>query len=154
MSETIRHIIQDGCAGGGIPIHNVTAKVLVKVLEYCNKHTAAAVGPEAAAAAAGAAPNSKAGSSSNAFSGKVDDLASFDKAFIDMDMDTLFHLVNAANYLEVKALLDLACQKIADMIKDKTPEQIRQIFGITNDLSPEEEEEIRNENEWAFNQVQ
>ncbi|OEL23295.1 hypothetical protein BAE44_0015686 [Dichanthelium oligosanthes] len=51
-----------------------------------------------------------------------DDLASFDKAFIDIDKDTLYDLLLAANYLEVKPLLDLACQKVADMIRGKTPE--------------------------------
>ena len=44
----------------------------------------------------------------------------------------------------------LCCQKVADMIRGKTAEQIRQEFGIKNDFSPEEEEEIRKENQWAF----
>ena len=56
----------------------------------------------------------------------------------------------AANYLNVMGLLDLTCQTVADMIKGKTPEQIRAIFNIVNDFTPEEEEEIRRENAWAF----
>jgi S-phase kinase-associated protein 1 len=36
------------------------------------------------------------------------------------------------------------------MIKGKTSEEIRQTFNIANDFSPEEEEEIRKENQWAF----
>uniref|UniRef100_A0A7N2MZZ6 SKP1-like protein n=1 Tax=Quercus lobata TaxID=97700 RepID=A0A7N2MZZ6_QUELO len=50
----------------------------------------------------------------------------------------------AANILNVKGLLDLTCQTMADMIKGKTPEQIRAIFNIVNDFTPEEEEEIPN----------
>ena len=56
----------------------------------------------------------------------------------------------AANYLNVKGLLDLTCQTMADMIKGETPEQIRAIFNIVNDFTPEEEEEVRRENAWAF----
>jgi hypothetical protein len=33
----------------------------------------------------------------------------------------------------------------ADMIRGKTPEQIRQKFGIATDFTPEEEAEIRRE---------
>ena len=32
----------------------------------------------------------------------------------------------------------------------KTPEEIRRIFNIKNDFTPEEEEEVRRENQWAF----
>ena len=56
----------------------------------------------------------------------------------------------AANFLNIKGLLDLTCQTVADMIKGKTPEEIRKTFNIKNDFTPEEEEEIRRENQWAF----
>ncbi|KAA8532009.1 hypothetical protein F0562_006849 [Nyssa sinensis] len=58
--------------------------------------------------------------------------------------------VKAANYLNIKSLLDLTCQTVADMIKGKTPEEIRKTFNIKNDFTPEEEEEVRRENQWAF----
>ncbi|KAG6421552.1 hypothetical protein SASPL_118108 [Salvia splendens] len=32
-SQMIRHIIEDGCAGTSIPLPNVTAKILSKVIE-------------------------------------------------------------------------------------------------------------------------
>ncbi|CAG8775834.1 13366_t:CDS:2 [Racocetra fulgida] len=37
---------------------------------------------------------------------------------------------------------------VANMIKGKSPEEIRSTFNIVNDFSPEEEEAIRRENEW------
>ena len=61
-----------------------------------------------------------------------------------------FCFAQAANYLNIKNLLDLTCQTVADMIKGKTPEEIRKTFNIKNDFTPEEEEEVRRENQWAF----
>ena len=58
--------------------------------------------------------------------------------------------MQAANYLNIKSLLDLTCQTVAQMIKGKTPEEIRKTFNIKNDFTPEEEEEVRRENQWAF----
>ena len=63
-----------------------------------------------------------------------------------------FHCFNfqAANYLNIKGLLDLTCKTVAEMMKGKTPQEIRDIFHIKNDYTPEEEEEVRRENQWAF----
>ncbi|KAH7574884.1 hypothetical protein JRO89_XS02G0017400 [Xanthoceras sorbifolium] len=79
-----------------------------------------------------------------------DDLKAWDADFVKVDQNTLFDLILAANYLNIKSLLDLTCQTVADMIKCRTPEEIRKAFNIKNDFSPEEEEEVRRENQWAF----
>lgn len=55
----------------------------------------------------------------------------------------------AANYLDIKPLLDIGCKTVANMIKGKSPEEIRKTFNIQNDFTPEEEDQIRRENEWA-----
>lgn len=64
--------------------------------------------------------------------------------------DDLLALVVAANFLDCKTLLDDACQAVADRIKGKSPEQIRQIFGLENTYTPEEEIAVRRANSWAF----
>ncbi|CAN6219174.1 unnamed protein product [Urochloa humidicola] len=150
LSLTIRHMIEDGCTDGGVPLPNVSSKILAKVLEYCNKHApaeaAAGEGSSSSDAAAG-----EAGSSSSAAVASNEELKVFDDAFVDVDsIATLFDIILAANYLDIKGLLDITCQKVADTIKDKQPEEIREIFQIKNDFTPEEEAEIRKENQWAF----
>ena len=39
--------------------------------------------------------------------------------------EVLFELILAANYLDIKSLLDLTCAKVASMIKGKNTEEIR-----------------------------
>ena len=68
---------------------------------------------------------------------------------LQVDQGTLFELILAANYLDIKGLLDVTCKTVANMIKGKTPEEIRKTFNIKNDFSPEEEEKVRRENEWC-----
>ncbi|XP_017702361.1 SKP1-like protein 1 [Phoenix dactylifera] len=138
-SQTIKHMIEDDCASNGIPLPNVTSKILSKVIEYCKKHV------DAAAAAA-----SKSAADDTSFKLADDDLKTWDAEFVKVDQATLFDLILAANYLNIKGLLDLTCQTVADMIKGKTPEEIRKTFNIKNDFTPEEEEEVRRENQWAF----
>ena len=40
-------------------------------------------------------------------------------------------------------LLDVTCKTVANMIKGKTPEEIRKTFNIKNDFTPSEEEQVR-----------
>ncbi|KAL5207271.1 hypothetical protein ABZP36_031706 [Zizania latifolia] len=121
LSEMVLHMIEDGCAYPAIPLPVVDGVTLAKVVEYCTKH---------------AAPSSGAAASER----ERLTLKAFDAEFIDdVDAVTLFDVMMAANYMNVKGLLDLAFQRAADMIKDTTPEVIRQMFGIKNDFTPEEE---------------
>lgn len=66
-----------------------------------------------------------------------------------VDQETLFHLTLAANYMDIRPLLDLCCARIASFIKDKSPEQIRTNLNIPNDFTPEEEAQVKAENKWA-----
>lgn len=69
--------------------------------------------------------------------------------YIEIDQNDVFNLIVAANYLDIVPLIDLCFAKIASFIKGKTVEQIREKLNIVNDLTPEEEAEIREENSWA-----
>ena len=74
----------------------------------------------------------------------------FDTEFVKVDHGMLFELILAARALKINPLLDLICQTVADMIRGKSPQEIRLLFNIENDLTPEEEEEMRRENQWAY----
>ncbi|KAJ5645595.1 hypothetical protein N7507_011606 [Penicillium longicatenatum] len=80
---------------------------------------------------------------------KTTDIDEWDQKFMQVDQEMLFEVILAANYLDIKALLDVGCKTVANMIKGKSPEEIRKTFNIQNDFTPEEEDQIRRENEWA-----
>jgi S-phase kinase-associated protein 1 len=131
-SQAVKNMIEDTGMDHPIPLPNVSSKILAKVIEYCKYHV----------------DNQKAGDDKPATS--EDEIKAWDLDFVKVDQATLFDLILAANYLNIKNLLDLTCQTVADMIKGKTPEEIRKTFNIKNDFTPEEEEEVRRENQWAF----
>nr|ODN90014.1 E3 ubiquitin ligase complex SCF subunit sconC [Cryptococcus depauperatus CBS 7841]ODN96152.1 E3 ubiquitin ligase complex SCF subunit sconC [Cryptococcus depauperatus CBS 7855] len=120
--------------GMPIPLPNVSSTVLTKILEWCDHHKN---DPLPAADASDADDSRR----------KTGDIPEWDARWMQVEM--LFEIILAANYLDIKPLLDVGCKTVANMIKGKTPEEIRKLFNITNDFTPEEEEQIRKENEWA-----
>ncbi|KAM3703501.1 hypothetical protein ACB098_04G099700 [Castanea mollissima] len=132
-SQTIKHMIEDDYSE--IPLPNVASNILTLVIEYCKKHVEAG-NPETSYCS----ENEK----------SDDPLAAWDAEFVKVDQNTLFDLIVAANYLNIKGLLDLTCKTVADMMRGKTIEEIRHVFHIKNDYTPEEEEAVRRENQWAF----
>jgi|JI6StandDraft_1071083.scaffolds.fasta_scaffold19227_2 S-phase kinase-associated protein 1 len=80
----------------------------------------------------------------------TDLVSAWDEQFISQGtQEEILELILASNYLDIKSLLELSCAKVATMIKGKSPEEIRETFGIINDFTPEEENQIREENKWA-----
>lgn len=72
----------------------------------------------------------------------------WDADYIEVEQELLFELIMAADALHMQSLLDLACAKVASMIKGKTTEEVRKQFNIVNDFTPEEEAQVREENRW------
>ncbi|PKA48000.1 SKP1-like protein 4 [Apostasia shenzhenica] len=127
-SEVLRSMIEEGIVSQAeIPIPNVTSSILSMIFLYCEKHLHHED------------PNEE-----------HRDLAVFDAEFLNVDESVLYHLLLGANYLEVKGLLELILEKLASMIRGKSVEEIREIFKIENDYTPEEEAEFRKEHQWAF----
>lgn len=108
-----------------------------------------------------------------------EDIQGWDKEFVDVDLATLFHMIlvsycciaivpqcnnglKAANFLDVKSMLDLTCKAVAHSIRGKNhiswttttgqwrvsgkkPDEIKAFFGIQGDFTPEEVEAVLKE---------
>ena len=65
----------------------------------------------------------------------------WDADFVDIEQEVLFELILAANYLDIKPLLELTCAKVASLIKGKTKQEIRETFNIIDNDEGENVEE-------------
>lgn len=57
--------------------------------------------------------------------------------------------MQAVNFLNFDKLLNLACKVVADEIRGKSAEQIRQHFNIKDDFTEDKKETIRKEHIWC-----
>ena len=128
QSEVIRQMVEDcdydDFDDEPIPLLNVNAAILRKVIEWATHHKDD--------------PPPKEDEENR--EKRTDDIEPFDRGFLKVDQGTLFELILAANYLDMKLLLDVLCKTVANMIKGKTPEEIRKTFNIKHDFKPEEEQ--------------
>ena len=78
-------------------------------------------------------------------SDKMEDLCTdkWDAEFINkFDDDVLLQLISAANYMDIRGLLDICCARVATYFKGKNMEKIMSEFAITEEFTPEMEENI------------
>ena len=134
LSVLIKSMIDDSGTEEDIPLPNVTKSILEKVMEFCQhvkEHPIADIEKPL----------------------KTDNLrdivADWYAEFVEVDQEILFEIILAANYLDIKPLLELSCAKVATMIKGKSVTDVRKLFNIENDFTPEEEAQILEENKWA-----
>ena len=112
MIEEDDTVVHEVGKDGVIPIPKVDSQTLKMVIDYWNKHL-----------------DEKANENKH---------KKWDVQFVNKDQSLLYDLLMAANYLDAEKLLKLICWKVAEMIKGKEPEEIRQIFNIKNDLNSKE----------------
>ncbi|KAH8253505.1 hypothetical protein KR032_005773, partial [Drosophila birchii] len=120
-SETIRTALEDlgdtdDC--GVFPLPNVNSTILKMVLHWATYHKDDPIVAE---------------DDEDPCAWRSDDLSQWDVEFLKVDQGTLFELILAANYLNIQGLLTAACKTVANMIKGKTPEEIRATFSIQNE---------------------
>ena len=137
-SNLVKGIIEDYPDDAEVPLTNVKSGVLKKVKEYLDHY------------ADGDIREIERPLISANYQECVDP---WDYEYINLDLDTVFEIILAANYMDIKPLLELASSKIASVIKGKSPEEIRKTFNIQNDFTPEEEAQIREENQWCMDNL-
>jgi S-phase kinase-associated protein 1 len=105
------------------------AKTLALVIQYCEYHK-----------------DSKPAALPQPLQKRIDDyLDSWDKNFIydylvikgdERKHEALLDVMAAAHYFDNGDLLNLCCAKVASMIQDKKPEEIRDLFNLPDDFTP------------------
>ena len=134
MSVLVKSMIDDSGTDEDIPLPNVKKATLEKVVTFCEHHKEEPL-----------QDIEKPLKTNN-----IRDVVSpWYGDFVDVKIEELYEIILAANYLDIKPLLEVTCAAVAAMMKGKSIEEIRELFNIENDFTPEEEEQIREENKWA-----
>ena len=110
MSELVKTMAERDKKESDIPLPNVKAEVLNKVIQYMKYH---------------ANKPAKVIEIPLESANMNEVVTQWDADFVDVDQELLFEVILAANYMDIKPLLHLTCDKVASMIEGKTPEQIR-----------------------------
>ncbi|KAJ4777759.1 SKP1-like protein [Rhynchospora pubera] len=151
QSNMVKLALEESRPDQCIPLGNVTGPILEKIAEYLRMQSEFASKkpqeivekdlPELKDDVAKAEADLKAWKK---------DVEAWEDQYINVDLNMLFDLILAANYMDIKGLLDLCLEKTASFIRGKTVTEMRETFGIENDLTPEEEEKIQAPYKWAY----
>ena len=129
-------MLEDAPDGEELPVPSVSAEIMNIVIEYLRHISEASY----------VKPNIERPVKSNNFTELV---PAWEASFVDKPYPVLWDMVSAGVFLDMKDFYELAAAKLASIIKGKTAEEIRALFGIVNDLTPEEIARIQEENKWA-----
>ncbi|PRP85976.1 S-phase kinase-associated protein 1 [Planoprotostelium fungivorum] len=136
MSQTINSMLEDsvGADQEAIPLPNVSSEVLKKVIDWCTHHENDPAPVEKV----------KKLNKKREYKAKNSTISDeWDKNFVNAELRVIVDILLAANYLDVKGLFELMCKHIANELKGKTPDQIRERFGIQDDLTEEDKAAMR-----------
>lgn len=135
-SSTIKDMLdnsQDAYDDEPIPLQNVSTNILKRIIQWAQYHR----------------NDQRDNIEDEQKDKRSDDICPWDVDFLKVDQGTLFELLLAANYLGIDGLLDSTCKTVANQIKGKCADDIRKTFNIQNDFTPEEEAEVKRENQWC-----
>ena len=132
MNKVLVLLSEDCPVDQGIPLTDMTIKTMEFIIVFCKEHldNPCTEDPK-----------------------KLDDWdLNFCASIYETSKVDLFNLYAASNYIDNSQLMDVCAKFLARQIKGKTAEEIRQEFSIKNDLTAEQEEEIRKKNDWCLDE--
>ncbi|RMX40460.1 hypothetical protein pdam_00009444, partial [Pocillopora damicornis] len=110
-----------------VPLPNVNAAILKKVIQWATHHKDDPPPPD----------------DDENKEKRTDDIDPWDQEFLKVDQGTLFELILAANYLDIKGLLDVTCKTVANMIKDGVYSQVaRNLSHVARNFSYEKKSSL------------
>merc|ERR1712156_571722 len=119
-----------------LPLPNIDSEVLRKVIDWCEEHKN---DPE---------PEKEEENKDGERKQKqIIKLEGWDEEFMstinyinEKGESILFDIIIAANYLHIQGLIDITTMEVARKMENKSPEEIRKLFNLENDLETNEEE--------------
>ncbi|KAF0928475.1 hypothetical protein E2562_004117 [Oryza meyeriana var. granulata] len=130
--------------------HQVPSKIFPMVKVYCTKHAKVDDKGNSTVSTNSGAASSSSGPAPNPAATEEEDLKNWDKEFVNVDQWTLYGLLLAAHFLNIDGLFDITCHKVANMLKGKNCQQMREILNIVSDFTKDDEKAIKAQNPWAF----
>ena len=128
--------------------HTIDSKAFGKVLEWCEHHIDTEF-PER-----NREPGSMKDDQSRIPKEKTTPITDYDNNFCkDLWTNGITEVIMAAYSLKVEAMVDMFCQYIANSIKGKTSDEMREILGVKNTMALAHQARLRDDSEiyggWA-----
>ena len=115
VSHTIKNMLESlGIEEGTediFPLPKVNAKTLKKVIQWATHHKDDHLGYEESYEKM-----------------ETEETSSWDREFLKVDKETLYELIQAADFLEIKGLLTLTCKAAANRILGMNADEIREVL--------------------------
>ena len=148
MIESSRGNISNGQTDY-IQLTNVGGETLSNVLDWCREHRCNSHPHDGGLSDSQSVlqTGNQSHESSTASTDQGQELTDWDKEFLDsLSEEPLLRLLHAANYLDIRSLLDGCCTTMARRWEGRRVEEIRRMYNIVNDFPPDVESQLIQEN--------
>lgn len=134
QSLLIKNIINDlDVSDQAIPLNDIKIDIFKKIIEYAEYHK-----------------DDKPVIDEDSDKKEICD---WDKKFMDLDKEVIIEIILAANYLDIKSLLNLGCRTMGNMIIGKSIKEIREILEMPFDSDSDSDSDDSNKSEVANEEI-